>query len=311
MPHEVKLFNGSRSFSAWSSHPQFLLGNSKAYDRVIFLLHGFPDNNDSFNEMTPFLQRRFGGKDGSSVLTLAPLMRGYEPSSQGATNEYCMYELAHDVMLWIQFVSPKNNIPVHLVGHDWGAIVAFKTASKYPHLVTSMVTLAIPYMTNLHAWHFLWYFPQQIWHLSYMLRMQSALFYGPAFKDVRLPGYLDELWECWSPEWDFSSQIRSVRKTLAQPGVLHAATAYYRNLIPWKKLLELRWNVDFAQVPTLILGGEKDGCMLASVYDLESRLLASTPKVKVQLLHGVGHFLHREDPAEVAENACCWFEKYS
>lgn len=310
MPHKVTLHHGPRSFSAWSSHAQSFLGDTSNYHRVIFLLHGFPDNNDSFHDMIPALTGHFGGKTGKNVLLLAPLMRGYEASSQGPGNEYCVFELAEDVEAWIKEVNPSNKLPVHIVGHDWGAIVAFKTAAKYPDLVSSVVTLAIPYLANLRAWHFLWYFPWQIWCLSYMLRMQSSLFYGPAFQNVREPGYLDLLWRYWSPDWDFLLQISSVRKTLAGPGVLDAATAYYRNIVPWKRLSEFRWTVDFEKVPTLILGGEKDGCMLASVFDYESKLLASTPKVKVQLLLNVGHFLHREDPNKVAELVCDWIDKY-
>ncbi|QBM85550.1 epoxide hydrolase [Metschnikowia aff. pulcherrima] len=310
MKHKITLRNGKRSFSAWSSHPQTLVGEPLAYERVIFLLHGFPDNNDSYNEMTPILRSHFEGRKEKSVLIIAPLMRGYEALSQGQSNEYCMYELAQDVLVWIQEVNPQKDLPVHIVGHDWGAIVAFKTASNYPELITSMVTLAIPYMTNLRPWHFLWYFPKQIWCLSYMLRMQSALFYRPAFGDVCKPGYLDSLWRFWSPDWDFSREIGPVRQTLAEPGVLDAATAYYRNLIPWKNLQEFGWPVDFEKVPTLILGGEKDGCMLAALYDLEFRLLASTPRVKVQVLNGVGHFLHREDSVKVSELVCDWFDKY-
>lgn len=307
MSHKVTLANGPRLFSAWSTHRQEEL-TPQHYSRVIFLLHGFPDNNDSFHGVLPALERHF-----PKTLILAPLMRGYEPSSQGPLNEYCVFELAQDVRAWIAQVVPTEsarNTPVHLVGHDWGAIVAFKTASKYPDAVTLVVTLAIPYLANLHLWQLLWHAPMQVWCLSYMLRMQSRLFYGPRFGNLHDKGYLDELWQYWLPGWDFLQEIGLVRATLAQPRVLDAATAYYRNLIPWKKLLETRWPVDFAKVPTLVLGGSRDQCMLPLLFRLEAALLAGTPQVSVKLVPGVGHFLHREDPAQIALLICDWFDRY-
>lgn len=310
MSHKVILTHEARKFTAWLSHPQSSLDAPGAYSRVVIFLHGFPDNNDSWAETIPLVQRHFAA-EGEKILTLAPLLRGYEPSSQGKPDEYCMFELALDVQLWIQQVHVGGSVPVHLVGHDWGAIVAFKTASKYPELVTSLVTLAIPYITNLRAWHFLWYCPVQIWNLSYMLRMQNKWFYKHRFGDLAKPGYLDELWRYWSPGWDFSKQIDSVRDTLSQPGVLDSATAYYRNIVPWKKMEEFRWPVDFEKTPTLILGGVQDGCMDAALFELESRLLAAKPRVKVQLIYGAGHFLHREDPSKVGELICDWFDKYA
>lgn len=306
--HKILLHNDKRTFSALSSHPQSLLTSHGSFDRLVILMHGFPDNNNSYNEVAPIIREHFKA---DRVLTISPLLRGYEPSSQGAQDEYSMADIAKDVRAWILLIVPSKQVPVHLVGHDWGAIVAFTTASKYPELITSMVTLAIPYLANLQPWQLLWYAPRQIYCLSYMVTMQLLLLYGPKFGDLAKPGYLDQLWAFWSPGWNFSSEIASVRETLAQPGVLAGATAYYRNLVAWKNRYELRWLVDFSQVPTLILGGDKDGCMVASLFELESQILAPVPKVKVQLLGGVGHFLHREDPRKVGELICNWFDKYS
>lgn len=303
----ITLQNGNRLFSAYSSHPQSAIANLSNFDRVIFFLHGFPDNNKSYDKVLPLIKANYGKK---KVLLIAPLLRGYEPSSQGPDTEYKMSDIAGDVKAWILQIVPNKEVPVHLVGHDWGAIVTFKTAQLYPELLTSTVTLAIPYIANLRPWHYLFYAPRQLYCLTYFFTMQYAFIYRQKFGNLLEPGYLDELWKFWSPKWDFKEEIDSVRQTLNEPGVLDAATAYYRNLFRPSIIHERKWLVDFEKVPTLILGGEHDGCMVSDLYDLEARLLASTPKVKVQLLSGVGHFLHREDPAKVAELICDWFEKY-
>lgn len=304
---KITLQHANRTFSAWSSHPQLEITNPRSFERVIFFLHGFPDNNEGYENVTPIVAQHYKTK----VLLIAPVMRGYEASSQGPDTEYKMSDLAGDLRAWILLIVPNKEVPVHLVGHDWGAIVTFKTASLYPELITSAATMAIPYLANLRPWHYLWYAPRQIYCLSYFFTMQYAFLYRHKFGDLLVPGYLDELWKYWSPNWDFSKQIDSVRKTLAEPGVLDSATAYYRNLFRPSIIKERKWIVDFEKVPTLILGGDKDNCMVSELYDLEAQLLASKPKVKVQLLSGLGHFMHREDPTKVTELICDWFDKYN
>lgn len=305
---EITLTNGSRSFSAHSSHPQLAITNPRSFDRVIFFIHGFPDNYDSYNKVLPLVSKHYGKK---KVLLIAPLLRGYEPSSQGPDTEYKMSDIAGDVRAWILQIVPNKEVPVHLVGHDWGAIVTFKTCSMYPDLITSAVTMAIPYIANLRPWHYLLYAPRQLYCLTYFFTMQYAFVYRQKFGNLLEPGYLDDLWRYWSPKWDFSSEIDSVRKTLNGPGVLDAATGYYRNLFRPSIIQERKWIVDFEKVPTLILGGDRDGCMVSELYELEARLLASKPKVKVQLLSNLGHFMHREDPVKVGELICDWFDKYN
>lgn len=302
--YSIQLHSGDRTFSAWSNLQSPVPGT---FTRLIVFIHGFPDNKDSFMAVIELVQNHFG----SDVLIVAPALRGYEKSSQKADFDYSVSSLAQDVRLWILELVPDQKVPVHLVGHDWGAVAAFKAASNYPELVTLMVTLAIPYLTNILWGQLLWYAPQQIWCSSYMLRMQCALFYRSKFGNLQVPGYLDELWAYWSPGWDFTSDVESVRSTLALDGVLDHATGYYRSAVSWRNLGDLQWQVDFDRVPTLILGGARDRCMLAALFELESRLLAPVAKVKVQLLEGVGHFLHREDPAEVSLLVTAWFDKYS
>lgn len=302
MSHSIKLKNGRRTFSVISNfHEQEVYAPIRRWNRVIFLIHGFPDDNTSFSKVIPILEENF-----PKALILAPLLRGYEESSQGPEGEYTVGEIAKDVKSWINEVLPVKNLPVHLVGHDWGAIIAFKVASVYPELVDSMVTLAIPYLSNLRIWEYLLKIPLQLYKSSYFLTMQSEYLY----KKLRQTGedtYLDYLWRYWSPNYEYSRQeIDQVRSTLLKPGVLEASTAYYRCLFKILNFDGRRWNVNFEQVPTLILGGETDGCMIKSVYDLEAEKLAQTKLVKVQTMNRVGHFLHREDPVKVAEAIVEW-----
>lgn len=309
--YKIQLRNGERIFSTFSNydnHDVFCSGGERKWTRVIFLLHGFPDNNRSFNSVWTVILDSV--PEDEKVLLLAPSMRGYEPSSQGEQCDYKMSDLAGDVRSWIKDISP-DGIPVHLVGHDWGAIVAFKTASMYPEMITSMACLAIPYITNIRLWEFAWYFPDQIYHSSYMFTMQFGWLYKKRLSDTSSNSYLDGLWRCWSPTWNYTvDEIDSVKRTLQEPGVIDASTAYYRCIANPLNISNRRWNVDFKKVPTLLLGGERDGCMNEKLYRLEASKLANNPYVKVKTISNVGHFLHREDPTKVGELITDWFSEY-
>lgn len=304
MIYNVQLRNHSRVFTAKLTHRESDVYAAQPYDRIIFLLHGFPDNNDTYHLVWDQLVSAF-----PKLLLLAPAMRGYERLSQGPDHEYRVSDLASDVKAWITNINPPAGVHVHLVGHDWGAITCFKVGQLYPELVTLMVTLAIPYIANVHLPQLLWYSPEQVWYLLYFLTMQLKAIYLRKFAG----DYLNALWKYWLPTWDFPERtIQLVQATLELPGVLDASTAYYRCLLNPLNLLQIKWVVDFDKVPTLILGGETDGCMLNRLLRYEKKLLNGTHngKVEVREIPHAGHFLQQEAPREVADAVIEWIRKF-
>lgn len=308
---QIGLHNGKRVFTTLSnfSEPEiFCYKKNRKWTRVIILLHGFPDTNTTYNDIWPLLLNSF--PEDMGILLLAPTMRGYEPSSQGPEDEYRVIDLADDVKTWIASID-LSGVAVHLIGHDWGAIVAFKTANLYPELITSMVCLAIPYLANIRIWEYALYCPQQIYYSSYMFTMQISWLYRSKLSDTSENSYLDSLWKFWSPTWKYHNEaIDEVKKTFHKPGVIDASTAYYRCIANPLNFSSRRWAVDFDKVPTLVLGGEKDGCMNKGLYDLEYSKLKDTPNVQVKTLPNIGHFLHREEPRLVAELISDWFSQF-
>ncbi|CAH2355020.1 hypothetical protein CLIB1423_20S02234 [[Candida] railenensis] len=305
----VKLFNGKRTFTTLSSLSD---GDilKREYTSVIFLLHGFPDDNTSYNGVWPTL-----AKDFPQSLILSPMMRGYEQSSQGKDSEYSISDLSKDIYAWINQVVPpekRSTIPVHLVGHDWGAIAVFRASADYPDLIASASTLAIPYLANIPPYELIWKVPEQLYNSSYMVTMQLSILYKSALTNVAgSNSYLDNLWRYWSPTWNFSPKdIADLKNTITQPGVADSITGYYRCVFNPFNLRQLKWRVDFNKVPTLILGGEKDGCMSKKLYNIEMEKFKNTANVKVQLLSNLGHFLQREDPQKVGEVISDWIKNH-
>jgi NAD(P)-dependent dehydrogenase (short-subunit alcohol dehydrogenase family)/pimeloyl-ACP methyl ester carboxylesterase len=111
---------------------------------TIVLVHGYPDTHACFGLAAAKLAERFH--------VVAYDVRGAGASAAPATSEG--YRLAHlhaDLRAVIDAVSP--NRPVHLVGHDWGAIQAFSFVDdpKSAARVASLTIAAAPHLG--HAKH--------------------------------------------------------------------------------------------------------------------------------------------------------------
>lgn len=120
---------------------------------VIVLLHGFPERATSWAEVTPLLNAR-------GYRTLAPDQRGYSPGARPRRRrDYTVARLAGDIVALIDQVGG----PVHLVGHDWGANVAWYVAMHHPDRVCDLTAFSVAHPSAflrsllskqlLHSWY--------------------------------------------------------------------------------------------------------------------------------------------------------------
>ena len=142
---------GSLSFSA----------HAAGKGPTVLLVHGFPDHARSWRFQLPALAD-------AGYRAVAPTLRGYEPSSQPADGDYHIVRMAEDVVAWIDDLGGE---PVHLVGHDWGAIIAYAVAALAPARLLSLTTLAIPHPGRLRS-HGLRQLPSQLRNSWYILFFQ-------------------------------------------------------------------------------------------------------------------------------------------
>ena len=258
---------------------------------LLLCVHGFPDNALTFRHQMPVLAK-------AGYRVVAPYTRGYAPTTASPTGTYQSAALGRDIVALIDALSPDR--PAVVFGHDWGAIASYSAALYAPHRIEKLITAAVPYGPALNT-AFLTNYAQQkrSWYVFFFQMVMAEM--AVAHDDLR---FIRNLWHDWSPTWDHTeADIAPVLETLAKPGVLTAAIAYYRCIFdptlldPALMDEQMRYNVAPVEVPTLYFHGTACGCMGAELTEgMEQAFPAGLEKV---FIDNAGHFVHRERPAEV------------
>jgi pimeloyl-ACP methyl ester carboxylesterase len=290
MSETLTLRNGALRFSALAA----------GEGETVLLLHGFPDTPETFAAQLPALAE-------AGYRAVAPMMRGYESSSQPADGDYHAVRMAEDVVAWLDDLGVAR---AHLVGHDWGASIAYATAALAPERLASLTTLAVAHPVRFGEAYLA--DPAQQMRSAYILSFLSPD--AEAMIAVNRFAYLAQLWRDWSPGWDVpEAALAAMRARFAQPGVAEAALAYYRQGIDATSPAGVATQALYATpiaVPTLGLCGEDDGCVAADVFAGAMRTEDFPTELAVKRIVGAGHFLHRERPAAVNGPLIDWLRRH-
>lgn len=251
----------------------------------VVLLHGFPDTNRTWLDQLRSLA-------GSGYRAVAPMLRGYETTSQPdtAVTSYSPVHAAGDLVE----LARQLGTPVHAVGHDWGSVIVQLATVMAPERFASATLVAVAPM-NESAGRIL-RTPGQLVNSAYMALFQLR---GLAERIVTRDdfAFVEALWRRWSPGWDWDpDDMVALKSTLAEPGVLRSALSYYRSMTLVRSPEARRMGILArrpVEVPTLAVTGRADRCMDTRIFDgLDpSRYLAG---LEVERLDG-GHWTHRED----------------
>ncbi|MFI9363365.1 alpha/beta fold hydrolase [Kitasatospora sp. NPDC053057] len=102
---------------------------------LVLLLHGFPESWYSW-------RHQFAPLAAAGYRVVAPDQRGYARSSQPEdVDKYTLLHLVGDVTSLIGALGAEQAV---VVGHDWGAPVAWATAALRPDLVRGVAGLSVP-----------------------------------------------------------------------------------------------------------------------------------------------------------------------
>lgn len=236
----------------------------------VVLLHGSAMKGDSWKSLRGFVGERLDVSvlDMYRIRQVADLEAGSVPS---------LDQLCEAVVAEIARIGPM----VHLVGHDFGAVLALKIASAFPGLVGSL-TLIEPtaYNAVLPDCEEAWKTPRELYET--VANMRACLAEGDAwnamqhFTDlVNGPG-----------TWERTSHAHRTELALYAGETLADLVAISRDRMS---------PVDLAGVvcPTLLVSGSKSRWMNQHVA-LELRL--AIPFLREEIVPDAGHFPHLSDP---------------
>ncbi|MBP8292948.1 MAG: alpha/beta hydrolase, partial [Caldilineaceae bacterium] len=211
---------------------------------LLLLLHGFPEFWYGWRRQIPALAA-------AGYHVWAPDQRGYNRSAKPRrVSDYDIDLLARDV---IGMIDASGRRQVHLVGHDWGAAVAWWVAGHHPERLASLTILNVP---HLHV-------------------MKEAILHNPAQR--RRSWYIYFFQLPWLPELsladrNWTNAVRSLkgssrrgtfsnddlaayRQAWAQPGAMTGMLNWYRAAA--RSFFRLG-NLGRIRVPTLMLWGAQD-----------------------------------------------------
>jgi pimeloyl-ACP methyl ester carboxylesterase len=249
-------------------------------------LHGFPDTTATWRHLLPQLAE-------AGFHAVAPAMRGYAPTTVPPDRRTDPDTLAADVNALHRALGGDHRAVV--IGHDWGAIAASRAAAAAPDRWRRLATLAVPPESVLADARF---DRAQVRRSRYIA---AALLPGAerAFTRGEL-AKIRELWRRWSPGYEMQPEdLDPLLATFAVPGVPGAVLGYYRGFVAaHREGRALSPRVTLPPQPHLVLHGVDDGCVGAEWAERAVGLLPHSAS-RVEVLDGVGHFLHLEAPDEV------------
>jgi pimeloyl-ACP methyl ester carboxylesterase len=250
----------------------------------VLLLHGFPQRGDSWQAVAGRLVER-------GYRTLAPDQRGYSPGARPrGRRAYRLGALVDDALTVVdELVGPGAR--VHVVGHDWGAAVAWRLAARHGDRLRSLAAVSVP--------------PPAAYLRSLVTTRQGlASWYVYAFW---LPGLAERVLA--AGDRPFSPRlVAALRRTgqsrvaaerdaarMADPDALTAALSWYRGMLVEK----LGTPDPPVTVPTMFVWSDRDPALTRQSTELVHRHVAG-PFRYVEL-RGVSHWILDEAPDQLAE----------
>ena len=285
---------------------------------LVVLCHGFPESWYSWRHQLPALAE-------AGYHAVAPDQRGYGQTDRPeAIEAYNILQLTGDV---VGLVHALNEEQAVIVGHDWGAPVAWHCALLRPDIFHAVALLSVPYLRRSWAdirptdamklmagenQFYQLYFQEPgkaEAELEADIRKTLRMFLYSASGDPPLEKRwrflfgkseklldsvaLPESLPAWLTEQDIDFFTREFERTGFRGGL-----NWYRNMDRWWELTPLLSGAKLCQ-PALFVAGEVDAVitMYREAFDAMEETVPNLRK-KV-LLPGAGHWIQQERPAEV------------
>lgn len=245
---------------------------------LVLLLHGFPETSFEW-------RHQLGPLAEAGYRAVAPDQRGYSPRARPNADEAYQIPLIVDDAL--AMADALGAAQFHVVGHDWGAAVAWGTAKRAPDRVRTLTALSVPHPDA---------FRRVLADPSSCQPEASSyfdLFVMPGYEDVLLRNRAIGLQLVYSGlPADAVAEYLSV---LGNAPALAAALAWYRANVADRMLLGAELGA--ITVPTLFIWSDGDTALCRDGADLTAEHVEGPYRFEV--IEGVNHWVPELAPDEV------------
>jgi pimeloyl-ACP methyl ester carboxylesterase len=238
---------------------------------VVLLLHGFPQSAAMWRAQLEALA-------GAGYRGVAFDQRGYSPRARPAEVE--QYRIGHLVDDALAVAGPE---PFHVVGHDWGAVVAWHLAAKHAERIRTLTALSVPHPLA---------FATALASPTSDQRAQSSYIGFFRMTDVAeetlLGGGLEMMLAASAYPLDIDERVAA----MSEPGALTGALNWYRAIN-----FDLVRGVHGITVPTLYVWSTGDVALAREGAEATARHVEGP--YRFEILQGVSHWIPEEVPEEL------------
>ena len=210
----------------------------------VILLHGFPEFWYGWRKQIPALVE-------AGCRVILPDQRGYNLSDKPKSiKNYEVYTLVEDI---IGLINALEYEKVNLVGHDWGAVVAWVLASKYPERLHRLSIMNAPHPAVMKR--FLQRDLEQIRRSWYVFFFQLPWLPEAGMRADNWRGAERALRGSGKIHTFTKEDIQKYKEAWSQPGAMTAMINWYRAAVFYQPPVPKDPRI---KVPTLMMWGMKD-----------------------------------------------------
>jgi len=244
--------------------------------RPVVLLHGFPDTGRLWRNQVPALVD-------AGFKVIVPDQRGYGRSDKPAdVAAYGLINLAADVVA----VLDREEVDLaHVVGHDWGAALAWGLASLLGARVDHLVTLSVGH-------------PTAFARAGLEQRMRSWYILLFQFEGIAERWLSDDGWRNFR-EWAGHPDVDAVVADLEANRSLTPALSWYRANVPPQTYVDPPVALPPVEAPTM--GVWSSGDVALTEHQMTGSAAYVSGTWRYERLEGPGHWLQLEAPDALNE----------
>jgi pimeloyl-ACP methyl ester carboxylesterase len=239
---------------------------------VIFL-HGFPDSGRLWRHQVSALAD-------AGFRVIVPDLRGYGGSDKPeAVDQYHMLFLLSDMGCVLDAEGVSR---AHVVGHDWGAALAWVAAASIPERVDHLVAMSVGHPSSFRD------SLEQLEKSWYMLLFQ--------FRGIAEEWLSGDDWANFR-SWSGHPDAAAVIEELERSGSLTPALNYYRANVPPESYLRRQVELPPVQAPTMGIWSTGDVALTERQMLRSERHVSGT--WRYERIEGPGHWMQLEAPGAV------------